>query len=241
MGRSNRRAYAYLLIPHDRDLTDLARRRLAALKEFSDLGAGFKIAALDLELRGAGNLLGGEQSGHIEAIGFELYTQMLERTVREIKGEVAPEEAETQLNLGLNIRIPADYIKEENQRLRMYKRIAGVESEAQLADVSSELSDRYGEPPAPVKTLLDYASLKLICQRLGVVGIERKRELVNIRFGEKAEIDPAKLAHFVARHKGTQFTPQGILKFTLKAVSPEAILRGLRELLAQLAQAEIAV
>ena len=91
VGRSDRRAYAYLLIPPDRDLTDLARRRLAALKEFSDLGAGFKIAALDLELRGAGNLLGGEQSGHIEAIGFEMYTSMLERTVRELKGEVEPD------------------------------------------------------------------------------------------------------------------------------------------------------
>ena len=126
VGRSDRRAYAYLLIPPDRDLTDLARRRLAALKEFSDLGAGFKIAALDLELRGAGNLLGGEQSGHIEAVGFELYTTMLERTVRELKGEVEAEVPETQLNLGLNIRIPAEYIKEENQRLRMYKRFAGV-------------------------------------------------------------------------------------------------------------------
>ena len=93
VGRSDRRAYAYLLIPPDRDLTDLARRRLAALKEFSDLGAGFKIAALDLELRGAGNLLGGEQSGHIEAVGFELYTTMLERTVRELKGEIEEETA----------------------------------------------------------------------------------------------------------------------------------------------------
>ena len=124
VGRSDRRAYAYLLIPPDRELSDLARRRLAALKEFSDLGAGFKIAALDLELRGAGNLLGGQQSGHIEAVGFELYTTMLERTVRELKGEVQPETAETQLNLGLNIRIPSDYIPEENQRLRMYKRVA---------------------------------------------------------------------------------------------------------------------
>ena len=106
VGRSDRRAYAYLLIPPDRELSDLARRRLAALKEFSDLGAGFKIAALDLELRGAGNLLGGQQSGHIEAVGFELYTTMLERTVRELKGEVQPETPETQLNLGLNIRIP---------------------------------------------------------------------------------------------------------------------------------------
>ena len=106
VGRSDRRAYAYLLIPPDRDLSELARRRLAALKEFSDLGAGFKIAALDLELRGAGNLLGGEQSGHIEAVGFELYTTMLERTVRELKGEIEEETPETQLNLGLNIRIP---------------------------------------------------------------------------------------------------------------------------------------
>ncbi len=151
VGRSDRRAYAYLLIPPDRDLTDLARRRLAALKEFSDLGAGFKIAALDLELRGAGNLLGGQQSGHIEAVGFELYTTMLERTVRELKGELREEAPETQLNLGLNIRIPAEYIAEENQRLRMYKRVAGVESESQLADVAGELGDRYGAPPPAVK------------------------------------------------------------------------------------------
>ncbi len=139
VGRSNRRAYAYLLIPAEVELTPIARRRLAALKEFSDLGAGFKIAALDLELRGAGSLLGGEQSGHIEAIGFELYTQMLDRAVREMKGEAAPDEAETQLNLGLNIRIPVNYIPEENQRLRMYKRVAGVETESQLSDVGAEL------------------------------------------------------------------------------------------------------
>ena len=137
-GAPNRRAYAYLLLPSEIELTPIARRRLAALKEFSDLGAGFKIAALDLELRGAGNMLGGEQSGHIEAIGFELYTQMLDRAVREMKGEM-PRRSETQLNLGLNIRIPAEYIPEENQRLRMYKRVAGVETEAQLHDVRAEL------------------------------------------------------------------------------------------------------
>ncbi len=106
--RYSRRANAYLLLPSEIELTPIARRRLAALKEFSDLGAGFKIAALDLELRGAGNLLGGEQSGHIEAIGFELYTQMLERAVREMKGEAAPDEAEPPLNLGLHIRIPGE-------------------------------------------------------------------------------------------------------------------------------------
>src|SRR5207342_690792 len=182
VGRSNRRAYAYLMIPKEVELTPIARRRLAALKEFSDLGAGFKIAALDLELRGAGNLLGGEQSGHIEAIGFELYTQMLDRAIREMKGEAAPDEAETQLNLGLNIRIPAEYIPEENQRLRMYKRVAGVETESQLTDVAAELQDRYGEPPAAVRNLLQYASLKLRCARVGVTAIERKRDLVSIKF-----------------------------------------------------------
>ncbi len=127
VGRSNRRAYAYLLIPPEKELTEISRRRLAALKEFSDLGAGFKIAALDLELRGAGNMLGGEQSGHIEAIGFEMYTTMLEEAVRKMKGEEdKPAHAGTAINLGISVRIDADYIPEENQRLRIYKKIAGA-------------------------------------------------------------------------------------------------------------------
>jgi len=238
VGRSDRRAYAYLLIPPDRDLTDLARRRLAALKEFSDLGAGFKIAALDLELRGAGNLLGGEQSGHIEAVGFELYTTMLERTVRELKGELEPDTPETQLNLGLNIRIPADYIAEENQRLRMYKRVAGVETEAQLNDVAAELGDRYGTPPPPVRNLLEYAELKLLSHRIGVAQIERRRDAVSIRFTEKATIDPERLARWVQAEAGSQFTPAGVLKFTLKEKQPQQILTRLKALLGQLAGEE---
>ena len=235
VGRSDRRAYAYLLIPPDRDLSDLARRRLAALKEFSDLGAGFKIAALDLELRGAGNLLGGEQSGHIEAVGFELYTTMLERTVRELKGELPEETPETQLNLGLNIRIPAEYIREENQRLRMYKRVAGVESESALDDVAGELGDRYGTPPPAVRNLLEYAALRLLSQRIGVAQIERRREAVSIRFTETATVDPERLARFVAGETGAQFTPAGVLKFTLKEKQPEKVLVKLKSLLEQLA------
>jgi transcription-repair coupling factor (superfamily II helicase) len=240
VGRSNRRAYAYLLIPQEAELTPIARRRLAALKEFSDLGAGFKIAALDLELRGAGNLLGGEQSGHIEAIGFELYTQMLERAVRELKGEALPDEADTQLNLGLNIRIPADYIPEENQRLRMYKRVAGVETESQLRDVGAELEDRYGPPPPAVRNLLDYASLKLLCMRVGVNAIERKRESVTFKFRQNAAVDPEQLARFVSAQRGAQFTPDGMLKFVLKASAAEEVLRSLRGVLEQLATVEAA-
>ena len=239
VGRSNRRAYAYLLLPSEIELTPIARRRLAALKEFSDLGAGFKIAALDLELRGAGNLLGGEQSGHIEAVGFELYTQMLERAVREMKGEAGVEVTEIQLNLGLNIRIPSDYIKEENQRLRMYKRVAGVETESQLHDVRSELIDRYGETPRAVRNLLEYAALKLQAMRVGANAIERKREFVSIKFSQTAAIDAEKLARFVASQKGTQFTPDGTLKFTIKIDSAEGILQTLRDLLEELETREI--
>jgi len=235
VGRSDRRAYAYLMLPAEIELTPVARRRLAALKEFSDLGAGFKIAALDLELRGAGNLLGGEQSGHIEAIGFELYTQMLDRAVREMKGEATSDEAETQLNLGLNIRIPVDYIPEENQRLRMYKRIAGVETESQLSDVRAELQDRYGEPPPAVRNLLEYATLKLLAVRVGATGIERKRDLVTIKFRQNAIIDPAKLAQFVSSQRGTQFSPDGMLKFSLNASAAQEVLRRLRSVLEQLA------
>ncbi len=241
VGRSDRRAYAYLLIPSDTELSPIARRRLAALKEFSDLGAGFKIAALDLELRGAGNLLGGEQSGHIDAIGFEMYTSMLERTVRELKGEVEAEEAEVQLNLGLNIRIPAEYITEENQRLRMYKRVAGVDTEQQLQDVTAELQDRYGAPPPPVRNLLEYATLKLLCRRLCVVGIDRHRDTVNIKFGENAGIDPEKLMRFVATRKGANFSPQGVLKFTLAATAAEQVLGNLRSMLESLAGKPVAV
>jgi len=239
VGRSNRRAYAYLLLPAEIELTPIARRRLAALKEFSDLGAGFKIAALDLELRGAGNLLGGEQSGHIEAVGFELYTQMLDRSVRELKGEAAPEEAAVQLSLGLNIRIPVDYIPEENQRLRMYKRLAGVETASQLEDVRAELQDRYGEPPAAVRNLLQYGSLKLLCARVGVTHIERKRDLLNIRFRQDATIDPSRLAAFVSAQRGAQFSPDGTLKFTLKTMRAEDVLAQLQDLLEQLAGSQL--
>ncbi len=178
VGRSNRRAYAYLLIPPEQQLTEIARRRLAALKEFSDLGAGFKIAALDLELRGAGNMLGGEQSGHIEAIGFEMYTTMLEEAVSRLKGEPRQERAPVTIHLGISLRIDDEYIPEEGQRLRMYKRIASAESNAGLAEVRAELEDRYGKPPEGVLHLLRAAEIRLIAETLGITQIERKRTVI---------------------------------------------------------------
>ena len=181
VGRSNRRAYAYLLIPPETELTEIARRRLAALKEFSDLGAGFKIAALDLELRGAGNMLGGEQSGHIEAVGFELYTSMLEEAVRKIKGEAdRSEEPVASINLGISVRIDSSYITEENQRLRMYKLIAAAKSHPELEDVLAEMKDRYGEPPPSVENLLSAADIRLQCENLGIAQIDRKRTQIEV-------------------------------------------------------------
>ena len=234
VGRSDRPAYAYLLIPPEDNLAPIAKKRLAAIKEFSDLGSGFRVAALDLEIRGAGNLLGGEQSGHIESVGFEMYTTMLERTVRELKGESEAQALSTQLNLALNLRIPNEYVQEENQRLRMYKRIAGVESEDQLQDVRSEMEDRYGPLPAPVRNLLNATALKLFSQRVGVAAIERKQNVIHLRFTESANVDPAKLAEFVASNKGAQFSPGGTLKFVVRSTNAEDVLAKIKDLLQQL-------
>jgi transcription-repair coupling factor (superfamily II helicase) len=256
VGRSNRRAYSYLLIPPDTELTEVARRRLAALKEFSDLGAGFKIAALDLELRGAGNMLGGEQSGHIEAIGFEMYTSMLEEAVRKIKGEEdKPAHADTSVNLGISVRIDAEYIPEENQRLRMYKKIAGSATLPEMAEVRAELKDRYGELPESVSNLLDAGEIRLMAQLLGIAQIDRKRtqmelskqkvfvEMLNIKFAERGgeaaalnSVDPGVLMRMVSRNtkRGAQFTPQGVLRWPLTSAKAEDVLRETRELLQQL-------
>jgi transcription-repair coupling factor (superfamily II helicase) len=237
VGRSNRRAYAYLLIPPEKELTEIARRRLAALKEFSDLGAGFKIAALDLELRGAGNMLGGEQSGHIEAVGFELYTSMLEAAVKEMKGETSEERPATQLNLGIALRIDESYVPEENQRLRLYKKIAGATSEAAVNEVRAEMEDRYGAPPDATVYLLEAALIRLECERIGIAQVDRKRAELQIRFTENAAVEPQKLMRLVARNakRGAQFTPQGLLKFPLAATRSDEVLLEIDELLASLA------
>ncbi len=241
VGRSNRRAYAYLLIPPENELTEIARRRLAALKEFSDLGSGFKIAALDLELRGAGNMLGGEQSGHIEAVGFELYTTMLEAAVKELKGEGSEERPATQLNLGITLRIDESYVPEENQRLRLYKKIAGSASESAIQELRSEMEDRYGALPDATVYLLEAAQLRLECERLGVAQIDRKRGELQMRFTEHAAVDPAHLMKLVARNakRGAQFTPQGVLKLPLKTSRPDEVLLEIRELLAGLTPAAV--
>jgi transcription-repair coupling factor (superfamily II helicase) len=211
VGRSDRRAYAYLLVPPETALSEVARKRLSAMKEFSELGAGFRIAALDLELRGAGNMLGRQQHGHIESIGFDLYCQMLERAVSKLKGEEAAPELRTTLSLGLDVRIPQNYIPSENLRLRTYKRVSSIASDEEKQDVRKELEDRFGALPASVDNLLEYAVLKSMSERLRISAVERQGSRIAIRFHPETPIDPAALVGVVRSRKGVKLDPSGVL------------------------------
>jgi transcription-repair coupling factor (superfamily II helicase) len=225
VGRSNRRAYCYLFVEPDSELTEVARKRLAALKEFSDLGAGFKIAALDLELRGAGNLLGGEQHGHINAIGFDMYVRMLEDTVRELRGEEVAPEIHSSLNLGLDLRIPSSYIADENQRLRAYKRIAQAVDLAEREKVEQELADRYGPVPDEVRHLLTYSGIKTAAEKIGIEAIDRRHSVLNVKFHEETRVEGEKLMALVSGTPGAQFTPAGVLRLPVDGTgTPAAIL-----------------
>ncbi|HUE55972.1 MAG TPA: transcription-repair coupling factor [Candidatus Udaeobacter sp.] len=220
VGRSSQRAYAYLLVPPEGTLSDIARKRLSAMKEFSELGAGFRIAALDLELRGAGNMLGRQQHGHIEAIGFDMYCQMLERAVSKLKGEEAAPELRTTLSLGFDVRIPQDYIPSENLRLRTYKRISSIATEADKQDVRKELEDRFGAPPSSVENLLEYAVLKSMCERLRISAVERQGTRIAIRFHPETTLDPAKLVSVVRSRPGIKLDPSGVLWMEVKRGEP---------------------
>jgi transcription-repair coupling factor (superfamily II helicase) len=186
-------------------------------------------------------MLGGEQSGHIEAVGFELYTSMLEAAVKELKGEAAEERPATQLNLGIALRIDESYVPEENQRLRLYKKIAGAGSETAVNEVRAEMEDRYGAPPDATVYLLEAAVLRLECERMGIAQIDRKRGELQVRFTEHAAIDLQHLMKLVSQNarRGAQFTPQGVLKYPLAATSPDEVLLEIRELLANLAPAPV--
>ncbi len=230
VGRSNQRAYAYLLVPPEATLSSLARQRLAALREFSDLGAGFRIAALDLELRGAGNLLGREQHGHITAIGFDLYTQMLERAVAAKKGEAEQSDLRATLNLGMDIRIPPEYLPSESLRLRTYKRIAEIRNESERETLRRELEDRFGPPPAPIGNLLDYAVLKSLCESLQISSVDRRGTEVAIKFHPTTSVRPERLVKLVRKQKGTKLDPAGVLTITVER-SNESLAEAIRNVL----------
>jgi transcription-repair coupling factor (superfamily II helicase) len=204
---------------------------LAAIREFSDLGAGFRIAALDLELRGAGNLLGGEQSGQMDALGFDLYTQMLERTVQELRGEAIEDETSVSINLGVDVAIPDDYVSDMGQRLRTYKRISSSRDEETLREIMTETQDRYGRLPDAVLRLFEYAQLRLAAEEVGVISIDKIQGGIGLKLGEKARVDPAKLLSLVGEREGASFAPSGMLRLILSEVEKQDILETARGVL----------
>ena len=207
VGRSNRMAYAFLLYRRDKLLREVAEKRLAAIREFTDLGSGFKIAMRDLEIRGAGNLLGAEQHGHMEAVGYDLYCKMLNEAVKHLKGELPEESYTTTVDLNVDAFIPASYIPNEYQKLDIYKRIASIENENEMEDMLEELIDRFGDVPKKVQQLLNVALLKALAHSAYVEAVEQKGETVKFVMYERAKVKVEKIPDLLEKYKGDlQFT-----------------------------------
>ena len=232
VGRSDRPAYAYLLIPPETTLSPIAKKRLAAIREFSDLGSGFRVAALDLEIRGAGNLLGGEQSGHIETVGFEMYMKLLEQAVRELKGEELTDDVRAVVNLRVDLKIDASYVLDMNQRLMIYRKVADARSDVELDQVLSELRDRYGPWPEAVEHLEQYGRIRIMADRLGVESIDRDGQAVAIKFrpdtqGKRLNVD--RLLKVIGGRADTTLIPPATIKLDLRpkvALPPRPAAQG---------------
>ena len=216
VGRSNRTAYAFLMYTKNKMLQETAEKRLSAMREYSDLGSGFKIAMKDLELRGAGNLLGAQQHGHMNAVGYDLYCKMLSEAVKEAKGIQTMDDFETTIDLNIDAFIPDSYISNEFQKLDIYKRIAGIESQQEYDDMLEELIDRFGEPTKAVLNLLAIARLKALAHQGYVTEIKQLGKDVRITLYEKAKLDPAGIPAILAQYRrGLQFKADQEPKFIL--------------------------
>ncbi len=211
VGRSDQLAYCYLLVSSDRILSSEARKRLDAIREFTELGAGFRVAGRDLEIRGAGNLLGAEQSGHIAAVGIETYLKMLEETVAELKGEAPEETPSVALDLPVAMSIPEEYIGDPNLRMEIYRRLAAGEEDD--ADVLAELRDRFGPPPEGVRTLLRVAAVKRLAESLRLQSISGRGKKLVLRLRQDARVEPERLIELVSQNPGSRFSPSGALTF----------------------------
>ncbi|HEY4769845.1 MAG TPA: transcription-repair coupling factor, partial [Myxococcales bacterium] len=233
VGRSRERAYAYLLIPAQRRISRDAQKRLQVLQQFTELGAGFQIASHDLEIRGAGNLLGPDQSGNIASVGFDLYTQLMEEAVASLKGEEVRQDFEPDVELPIPALIPDDYVPDVQQRLFFYKRLASATTEEALYDAKGELRDQCGEPPAEVDALVDVMSLKNELRALRMRGLKSGPGRLVVQLGPDAALDPVKLAQLVAKGKGRyRLTPGMELVATVDGQA--AILEAARQLVREL-------
>ncbi|MCP4202134.1 MAG: transcription-repair coupling factor [bacterium] len=230
VGRSRRLAFCYLLTPPRQALTELSRKRLEAIREFTELGAGFRVAARDLEIRGAGDLLGAEQSGHISAVGLETYLKMLDETVRELQGEEIAESISTAIELPFELVVPEDYVAEQNLRLELYRQIAAGEGASE--DLIAELRDRYGEPPKAVYRLLEVSALRRSAEELRVQSITGGSGALKIRFRHDTRIAADDLIRFVGERDQLSFSPSGVL--TWAGVPDERLVARAHEVLEEL-------
>lgn len=241
VGRSNRTAYAFLMYRKDKILSEEAEKRLSAIKEFTELGAGYKIAMKDLEIRGAGNLLGERQSGHMSAVGYDLYCKMLNEAVRKLKGDLPEEEEfETGVDLEVNAYIPSSYIKNEVLKLDMYKKISGIESREDLEDIQEELTDRFGDMPAPVETLLEVSYIRSLASKAYVTDLKQKGDRLELFMYPKAKISVAGLPGYISGFNGRcRLTNGKVPVFTYKLQSGKinagALLSEISEILSGLA------
>lgn len=213
VGRSSRTSYAFLMYKRDKMLKEIAEKRLSAIKEYTELGSGFKIAMRDLEIRGAGNLLGAQQHGHMEAVGYDLYCKMLNEAVKEAKGITVDDHFDTSIDIDIDAYIPMGYIPNESQKLDIYKRIAGIETQEESEEILEELIDRFGDLPKSVENLLYIAKVKSMAHHVWFTEVSQKGEQLKFTLYEKAKIDPVKIPEFVA-----SYGPN--LKFTADAKAP---------------------
>jgi len=232
VGRADRLAFAYLLVPSEQTLGEEARQRLAAILEFADLGAGFRIAARDLEIRGAGNLLGAEQHGHLRSVGYETYCRLLEEAVQELRGEAPePRAAACEVRLGLDLRLPDSWIGEENLRLVVYRRVAAATGGDELDAVRAELVDRFGSPPPQLDNLLLHSQLRHRASSLGISRIRRLPTAVELGFDPSHPGSHAAAVGLATRAEGVRVDPSGTLRIPT-ALPPQDLARALLELLA---------
>jgi len=216
VGRSKEQAYAYLLVPGEAALSRDALKRLRAIQEFTELGSGFKLAIQDLEIRGAGNLLGHQQSGHIAAVGFEMYAQLIEKAFKQLRGEEIEEEVTPEIRWNKPAFIPDDYIENPHQRLSIYKRLSGVQSDGDVEDMRSELEDRYGPLPEPVSNLLEVLRVKPILGRMGVRAFDFDGKRVTLTFDKGSKVEPKRIVGLADRAPDrVRFTPDFRLKVRL--------------------------
>jgi transcription-repair coupling factor (superfamily II helicase) len=209
VGRSSHRAYAYLMIPADTGtLSDDARKRLEAIQDLSELGSGFRLANMDLEIRGAGNLLGAEQSGNLRSVGYETYMELLEETIEELRGNITKAEIDPEIRLPVVARLPEAYVSDTSQRLVLYKRLASSRDDSELGHVRDEILDRFGPLPAEAQNLLEVIRLKIMARSLGVLGVSSGRGEIILTVSESPDIDPQRLVQLMTRAgAGIRVTP----------------------------------